>query len=343
MNNRYPHPRELKPLGFEFGGDFRDWITADSIPELAKDAALVTTPGTTVPVEFLAYIDPRVVEILTQPRKSREIFKEVKKGDWTTAYFKFRATELTGGTEPYSDKAKNRTSGVNYDWQGRENYLFQTVIEYGDLEQATTAAAKISLASDKQRAAANILDLDGNRFNLLGIAGKQIYGLLNAPNLNAALTAASISTGESTTSTKWADKTTLQIYQDLLDLFQQLVTQSNGWIDANTRLILALPPALSVELGKPNEYGKTALGMIKEYLPGLRLVTVPEMATDAQNTMMLIAEEIMSNPVGELGFSEKVRAGRVVPDLSSFSQKWIAGTYGCVIYYPFAIATMKGM
>ena len=228
---------------------------------------------------------------------------------------------------------------MNYDWQGRENYLFQTVIEYGDLEQATTAAAKISLASDKQRAAANIIDLDGNRFNLLGVAGKQIYGLLNAPNLNAALTAAATGTGDST---EWADKTTLQIYQDLLDLFQQLVSQANGWIDANTRLILALPPALSVELGKPNEYGKTALGMIREYLPNLRLVTVPEMATDSENTMM-IAEEIMGNPVGELGFSEKVRAGRVVPNLSSFSQKWLAGTYGCVIYYPFAIATMEGM
>lgn len=343
MPQKYPHARELEPLGFAFGSSFRDWITADSLPKLAADAALVTTPGTTVPVEFLAYIDPRVVEILTAPRKSREIFKEVKKGDWTTPYFKFRATELTGGTEPYSDKAKNRTSGVNYDWQGRDNYLYQTVIEYGDLEQATTAAAKISLASDKQRAAANILDLDGNRFNLLGIAGKSIYGLLNAPNLNAALTAAAVSTGESTTSTKWADKTTLQIYQDLLDLFQQLVTQANGWIDANTRLILALPPALSVELGKPNEYGKTALGMIREYLPNLRLVTVPEMTASSGNTMMLIAEEVMGNPVGELGFSEKVRAGRVVPDLSSFSQKWVAGTYGAIIYYPFAIATMKGM
>ena len=340
MTNAFPHARDLRPLGFDFGPNFRDWITADSLPDLAKDAALVTTPGTTVPVEFLAYIDPRVVEILTAPRKAREIFKEARKGDWTTAYFRFRATELTGGTEPYSDKAQNRTASPNYDWQGRDNYLFQTVIEYGDLEQATTAAAKISLASDKQRAAANIIDLDGNRFNLLGVAGKQIYGLLNAPNLNAALTAAATGTGDST---EWADKTTLQIYQDLLDLFQQLVSQANGWIDANTRLILALPPALSVELGKPNEYGKTALGMIREYLPNLRLVTVPEMATDSENTMMMIAEEIMGNPVGELGFSEKVRAGRVVPNLSSFSQKWLAGTYGCIIYYPFAVATMEGM
>lgn len=340
MTNAFPHARDLRPLGFDFGPNWRDWITADSLPDLAKDAALVTTPGTTVPVEFLAYIDPRVVEILTAPRKAREIFKEARKGDWTTAYFRFRATELTGGTEPYSDKAQNRTAGVNYDWQGRENYLFQTVIEYGDLEQATTSAAKISLASDKQRAAANILDLDGNRFNLLGVAGKQIYGLLNAPNLNAALTAAATGTSSST---EWADKTTLQIYQDLLDLFQQLVTQANGWIDENSRIILALPPALSVSLGTPNEYGRTPLGMIREYLPNLRIVTVPEMATDSENTMMMIAEEIMGNPVGELGFSEKVRAGRVVPNLSSFSQKWLAGTYGCVIYYPFAIATMEGM
>lgn len=36
-------------------------------PRIAQDAALITTPNTTVPAELLAYIDPMVIEILTAP------------------------------------------------------------------------------------------------------------------------------------------------------------------------------------------------------------------------------------------------------------------------------------
>lgn len=335
----YNHPLELAHLGFSFP-DFRDWIAADEMPRLARDAAMVTTPSTTIPVEFTSYIDPMVVDILTAPRKARELFREVRKGDWTSAYMLFRANELTGSTEPYSDKANNRTSGVNYDFQGRDNYVFQTVIEYGEREAAVTSAAKISLAGDKQRAAANALDMDANRFAFLGVAGLRNYGLLNSPNLPAALTAAA--TGEGS-STSWASKTTVQIYQDVLDLFQQLVTQAGGWIDENSPLILALPPALAVALGTANEYGKTPREMLGDYFRRLRIVTVPEMAAEGSNTMMLMAEEVRGMPTGQIGVSEKVRAMAMVRGLSSWSQKWLAGTYGTILYLPFAVATMRGM
>lgn len=49
------------------------------IERLAYDAAMVTEPNSGVPVEFTSYLDPRVIEILTGPRNSREIFAEVKK------------------------------------------------------------------------------------------------------------------------------------------------------------------------------------------------------------------------------------------------------------------------
>ena len=58
---------------------------------------------------------------------------------------------------------------------------------------------------------------------------------------------------------------------------------------------------------------------------------------------MLIAKEILGIPTAQLGFGVKYRAGRVVPELSSFKQKISASTYGAVVYYPFAIATMEGV
>lgn len=333
--------QQAAQYGFVFGPGFRDWIVEDNMPRLARDAALVTTPSTTVPAEFLAYIDPRVIDILTAPRKAREIFTEVKKGDWTTSYAKFRAVEFTGATQPYTDYGQSGMSGVNYDWLTREQYLYQTIIQYGDLEQAVTSAAKITLAADKQRSAANTIDIDANRFYLQGVAGRKIYGLLNEPTLSAPMTPAPSGTGDSV---EWADKSTQQIYNDIRALFGRLVAQSRGWIDQSTPLVLALSPDLSVELGKATDYNVSVQDMLDKFFRNLAIVTLPELSSATTGeTMMMIAREVNGTKTAELGYSEKLRAGRVIPDLSSFSQKWTAGTYGAIVYLPFAVAQMRGM
>jgi len=74
---------QAKQYGFHFPGA-RGWYEPNRVQQLAQDAAMITAPNTTVPVELLAFIDPRVIEILTAPRRARELFEETKKGDWTT-------------------------------------------------------------------------------------------------------------------------------------------------------------------------------------------------------------------------------------------------------------------
>ena len=75
-----PTFEQAKRYGFIFPGA-RMWATPENRARIAQDAALITTPNTTVPAELLAYIDPMVIEILTAPRRAREIFGEEKKGD----------------------------------------------------------------------------------------------------------------------------------------------------------------------------------------------------------------------------------------------------------------------
>ena len=296
--------------------------------------------NTTVPAELLAYIDPMVIEILTAPRRAREIFGEEKKGDWTTPYMKWRVDEMTGKTEPYSDYANGTTSGVNSEWQTRVQYVFQTSITYGDFEVDMSSTAKVNLAASKQRAAANVIDIDQNRFYLLGVAGKEIYGILNDPNLPAAITAGATGTGGST---KWADKTTVQIYNDVLALFAQLSEQSSGLIDKDTPLKLCLSPELAVRLGAATDFNVSVLDMLKRYFTRIDIVTVPELhSMTAGETMFLIAPEVNGQRSGTLAFGEKMRAGRVVPDLSSFRQKFVGTTYGGIVLMPFAFAQMTG-
>ena len=281
-----------------------------------------------------------VIEILTAPRRAREIFGEEKKGDWTTPYMKWRVDEMTGKTEPYSDYANGTTSGVNSEWQTRVQYVFQTSITYGDFEVDMSSTAKVNLAASKQRAAANVIDIDQNRFYLLGVSGKEIYGILNDPNLPAAITAGATGTGGST---KWADKTTVQIYNDVLALFAQLSEQSSGLIDKDTPLKLCLSPELAVRLGAATDFNVSVLDMLKRYFTRIDIVTVPELhSMTAGETMFLIAPEVNGQRSGTLAFGEKMRAGRVVPDLSSFRQKFVGTTYGGIVLMPFAFAQMTG-
>lgn len=59
--------------------------------------------------------------------------------------------------------------------------------------------------------------------------------------------------------------------------------------------------------------------------------------------MFLIAPEVNGQRTGTLAFGEKMRAGRVVPDLSSFRQKFVGTTYGGIVLMPFAFAQVTGM
>ena len=172
---------------FDTGAPIRGILANDSIDQLANDAAMVTAANSGIPVEFTSYIDPMVIPILTATRGAREIFGEAKKGDWTTSYARFQTSEITGEVEAYTDYGQGGASDVNPTFPVRTQYIYQTNIRYGDREVDVASRARLQLAADKQRAAATVIDIASNKFALYGVAGLEIYGLLNDPNLPAAV------------------------------------------------------------------------------------------------------------------------------------------------------------
>jgi hypothetical protein len=58
---------------------------------------------------------------------------------------------------------------------------------------------------------------------------------------------------------------------------------------------------------------------------------------------MLIAQEISGKKVGRMGFSDLLRTSRTVMGHTSLSQKWSAGTTGCMLYRPMGVSTMTGI
>lgn len=329
---------KMRKAGFAFD-NVVGFITPQTIDQIARDAALVTAPNSGVPAVFTTYIDPEVVEILTAPTRAREIFDEVKEGDWTISHAMFRTTEAVGHSTPYTDYGNGATADVNINFPIRENYLAQTHIMYGQHEMAVTARTMVNLASDKQRAAATVINVDSNKFYLKGVQGKQIYGLLNEPNLPASITPATINE-----KTLWKDKTTIQIYNDILALASELFTNSLSRVDPSSDLVLVVSPTTSVLLGKTTEYGKSVKELLNEYFSNLSYVVLPELnSASGGNTVMLVARQVDGAKTGKFGYSDKMRPLNLVPHTSWFEQKYVFGTYGAIIYKPFAIASMAGV
>ena len=313
-------------------------IGADEECKMAMDAALITTANAGIPVEVLTSFNERAIKVLTQKRAATEIFAERKFSDRAELIKKFRQVEATGFTQPYSDYSDNGKSDVNYNFIPRENYLFETVIKYGDLEQEMVAKAKANLLADKQEAAALNIAIDFNRFYMSGVSGLENYGILNAPNLPAAITAATVS-GH----TEWSYKSGAEIYADIVALMTNMSTRAGGHIDMTTRFKLVVGPSIYAELAKQNSLGtETVIGMIKRSFTNLEVVVAPEY-DDSTKKIQLIAVEVDGIPTGELGFSEKLSAGRVVPFLSYHAQKFMAGTYGAIVYRPVFVSTMTGI
>ena len=306
---------------------------------MAMDAALLTTPNAGIPVELLTFFDNRAIEILMAKRAATQIFNEVKAGTRADLVRKFRVEEKTGYTQPYSDYANNGKADVNFNFPARENYLFETTIAYGDQEVAETSRAKISLVSSKQAAAATAIAVDMNKFYMRGVAGLQNYGILNQPNLPSAIVAKNGAAGTAT----WSTKTGTEIYNDIVALMSDIASRTEGNVDQSTKYKLVVGPSSNAELNKLNAFGtETVLTLIKRNFPNLEVVVAPEY-DDSTKKIQLIALDVDGTPTGEMAFSEKLIAGRLIPDLSSYRQKFMAGTYGCVVYRPVLVSTMTGI
>lgn len=338
-----PSLNDVAKKGFVFG-ESKGWLDESVGRKLAQDAALTTSPNTTVPAFLLQYVSPDVIEILTAKRAATKVFDEYKRGDWTTANYQYAAMENIGSTYAYADYGDGPSAGVNTEWNIRDQYIFQTSITYGDREVDLSAQAKIDLVAGKQRAAAEAIAIDSNKFYLQGVSGKRIYGMLNDPNLPTAISPNTVSSAVTWTSKlALASGGTAAIYGDVLKLFGALQGQLNGLIDENTPMKLLVSPGRSVNLMAATDFNISALDMLKKAMPNLTIETVPELSTGAGENAMLIVPELMGQATGELAYGEKIRQGRLVADLSSYRQKFAATTYGFILRMPAAFAIMTGI
>lgn len=322
---------------------------------LAMDAqpALVTTASSGIPAFLTTLIDPELLRILTAKNAGAEIFGEVKKGSFVDATMMFPVVEHTGEVSSYGDFNENGRSDMNANFPNREACIYQTIIEYGDLEMERAGLAKINTADEKKRAAVTTLNKFQNLTYFFGVSGIQNYGLLNDPGLSAPIAPAT----KAATGVKWfvgnaPNATGAEVYNDIQALVTTLISQSSGLVNAKSTMVLAMSPKSASALNFTNQFNVNVETQLKTNYPNLRIETAVQYgAITAQNPqgsaagelVQLIAEEVEGQKTGYMAFNEKLRGGPVIRALSSFKQKMSQGSWGCIVRQPFAIAQMVGV
>lgn len=300
-----------------------------SVRRTAMDAApLLTTPNAGILSLFTTYVDPRVIEVLVEPMKAAQIFGETKKGSWVDSTLQFPIAESTGETSSYDDFSENGMSGTNVNWEARQPYYYQTIIELGEWEVERAGAAKLDWVARKQISAALTLNKFQNKSYFFGIDGLANWGILNDPSLLAAVPF-----------TTWDTKDGQGVYDDLRKLYEQLITQTQGLVDRNERMTLLMSPQLETNLTKTNIYNVNVSDQLKKNFPNMRVETAPEMSTAAGEAIKLIVDSYEGVDTVEPTFTEKMRVHPMVLGLSSWRQKRSQGTVGTIIYRPMMIAS----
>lgn len=329
------------------------------IAGMAMDAqpGMITSPNSAVPAVMTTYVDPEILRIYQAKNKAVEIFDEVRKGDWTTNTAIFPIVENTGEVSAYGDFNENGRAGANMDFPERQPFLFQVMIEWGELELARAGQAKIGWAAELQRSRVTALNKYMNYIYFYGVAGLKNYGILNAPGLPAPIAPGIKAAG----GVQWfngaaPNATANEVYNDIVSLYTNLVIQSSGNISGEitdeSPLTLSLSPKSSVALTFTNNFNVNVRALLKENYPNLKIVTAVQYgAQSAQNPqgnsagefVQLIATSVEGQRTGECIYNEKLRSHPVIRAASSFKQKMTAGAFGALVRQPFAVASMIGV
>jgi hypothetical protein len=329
-------------------------MAMDALAAMDAQPTLTTTANAGIPAFLTTIVDPAVFQVLFAENKGADILGEVKKGSWLDETAMFPTVEHTGEVSSYGDWNENGSTSVNEVWPQRQAYLFQTIKEYGERALERAGLGRINLVSEIDQAAATVLGKYANLTYFYGVAGLQNYGLLNDPNLSAAITP---TTKAANSGTQWIlngkiNATANEVFADIQALFYQLVAQTNGLVNMNDELILAMSPLSEVAMTATNSFNVTVSDLLKKSFPNIRVETAVQygaksasnpQGAPAGNTVQLIAPKLQGQQTGYCAFNEKMRAHAIVKGLSSFKQKMTGGTWGAVIRMPMAIAQMVGV
>lgn len=310
------------------------------VAEMGLDAQSlpITTPNSGILSLFTTYVDPKLIDILVTPMRAVEVVgNETKLGDWVTETAAFPVIESTGFTAAYGDFNTNGRAKANANWPQRQSFHYQTMTEWGERELERMGKGRIDWANRQNISSVLTLNKYQNKTYFYGVAGLQLYGLLNDPALPASI-GPTTGVGGNT----WPLKTSLEILADFTALYQDLQGRAKGLVELDTPMRLALSPLREVFLTKTTDFNVTVHDRLMKMFPKLTIEVAPEYTTASGELMQLFPLELEGQRTVDVAFTEKMRAHPLIVAESSFRQKKSQGTWGAVVFRPFLVSSMLG-
>lgn len=342
--------REAEPYGY-MPDNFTVDMAMDALP------GLVTSANAGIPTMLTTWIDPETYRIVFAELAAADIIgDERRRGDWAEQTAMFPTTESTGETSAYGDYNEGTAeSDINANWPQRQQWLFQAVLQYGDLEVDRYAKARINLAAEKQQSRARNLNTFMNTVYFFGVQGIQNYGLVNDPNLSASLTPAPKAYSPGATAWQVGTQTRAtanEIFSDIQSLVTQAVAQTAGLCNQDSDMTLALGPTSAMALTTTNSFNVNVEDLIKKNFPKMKVKkavqyqaqsTSNPQGSTAGNFMQVIVHEVAGQKTGFCAFGEKLRAFPMIRRESSYRQKAASGCWGTVYRFPAGVSSMLGI
>lgn len=305
--------------------------------------------GSATPIQFLQAWLPGFVRMITSARKIDELIGIQTVGAWEDEEVIQGVIEHKGQAVPYTDHGNIPLASWDVGYARRTVVRFESGMSVSVLEEARSSRANIATAAEKRNGSGLFLEVQRNRVGFYGYNDgfNNTYGFLNEPSLLPALTAAAGAGG----STKWKDKTFLEITADIRQVLTDLQVKSMDNVDPeNTPIRVALPTGTNQYLTVTSNFGNSVRNWMTENYPNVTFVTAPELVGAVGGTDVMYAypdslEDGSSdggNVWGQLVQSKFYALG-VEKRSKNYIEDYSNGTAGTLLKRPYAVSRMVGI
>lgn len=310
----------------------------------------VTTGSVGTPVQFLQNWLPGFVFVITAARKIDDIVGIMTTGSWEDEQVVQGILERTGTSQVYGDYTNVPLSSWNTNFNYRTVVRFEEGMRVGVLESARAGRLRVDDSGMKREAAAQALEIIRNTVGFVGFnnGDNNTYGFLNDPGLGSYIPVPDNAAG---TSSLWANKTFLEITNDLRLAVVQLRTQSQDTIDPEKVDLTLVVATDSVDfLTTTSDFGISVRAWLEDAYPRCRVVSAPQLnnANGNENVFYLFADSVQDMSTdGGLTFIQMVPAKFQVLGVQqlakAYEEDFSNATAGVMCKRPYAVVRFTGI
>jgi hypothetical protein len=346
----------MKKLGFGAEpGALRDMAQMYGADRSAMDAlpGLVSTPSIPGLIQFLQFWMPGQVYAMTADRAGDRLLGMQTQGEFWDEQIVQPYLDGAGYPRLYADDSNIPLADYNPNYPYRTVVRLELGMRVGILEEERSAAVRINASQAKREFCGLNLEISRNLivFNGYNSGVNNTYGMLNDPGL---LPVNNFPNGAAA-SALWQKKTYLEIIQDLLLMFNQVLTQTKGVVDPmQVPTVLALPQNAITYLARTTDFaGVSVRKWLSDTYPLCRVDQALQLNTAGGNSVgdgqaYLYAERVqdLSTDDGRVWANvcpQKFRILGVQKLVKGWQEGFALATAGVMLKRPLAVTVWEGL